>query len=47
MMANDKVLLGMGNPLLDMSVDVNKEFLAKYGVKVPTRSMRHGMRRLI
>lgn len=33
MMANDKVLLGMGNPLLDMSVDVNKEFLAKYGVK--------------
>jgi len=32
-MANDKVLLGMGNPLLDMSVDVGKEFLGKYGVK--------------
>lgn len=31
-MASEKVLLGMGNPLLDISAEVPKEFLEKYGL---------------
>lgn len=32
------VLLGMGNPLLDISSKVDKEMLDKYGVRLLPRS---------
>ena len=32
-MVNEGILLGMGNPLLDISAQVKDELLAKYGLK--------------
>lgn len=32
------VLLGMGNPLLDISAKVDQEMLDKYGVRLPLSS---------
>lgn len=33
MTVNEGVILGMGNPLLDISANVTKEFLEKYGLQ--------------
>ncbi|ERN08405.1 adenosine kinase 2 [Amborella trichopoda] len=33
-MASERVLLGMGNPLLDISAVVDRDFLSKYGIKL-------------
>lgn len=33
MAVKDGILLGMGNPLLDIQVDVDKDFLDKYNLK--------------
>jgi adenosine kinase len=32
-MAREGILLGMGNPLLDISANVPKDMLAKYGLE--------------